>query len=106
VSSPLANLQPHLVWKHFDALRQIPRPSKHEEKVAAHVIAWATERGFQVRQDAAGNVVVAVPATPGHEGAPIVVLQGHLDMVAEKNQDVPFDFLTDPINVRVEGDYV
>ncbi len=106
VSSPLANLQPQLVWKHFDALRQIPRPSKHEEKVAAHVIAWATERGFEVRRDAAGNVVVAVPATPGHEGAPIVVLQGHLDMVAEKNQDVQFDFLTDPINVRIEGDYV
>jgi dipeptidase D len=106
VSSPLVNLQPQLVWKHFDALRQIPRPSKHEEKVAAHVVAWAAERGFEVRRDAAGNVVVAVPATPGHERAPIVVLQGHLDMVAEKNQDVQFDFLNDPINVRIVDDYV
>ncbi len=106
MSSPLVNLQPQLVWKHFDSLRQIPRPSKHEEKVAAHVVAWAAERGFEVRRDAAGNVVVAVAATPGHEGAPIVVLQGHLDMVAEKNLDVQFDFLNDPINVRIVDDYV
>ena len=106
MSSPLANLQPYLVWKHFDALRQIPRPSKHEEKVAAHVVAWAAERGFAVRRDEAGNVVVGVPATAGHEGAATVVLQGHLDMVAEKNLDVQFDFLNDPINVRIVDDYV
>lgn len=106
MSSPLATLQPQLVWKHFDDLRQIPRPSKHEDRVAAHVAAWATERGFEVRRDAAGNVVVSVPATPGHENAPLVVLQGHLDMVAEKNQDVAFDFLTDAIKVRIVDDYV
>lgn len=106
MSSSLVNLKPQLVWKHFDALRQIPRPSKHEERVAAHVVAWAAARGFDVRRDAAGNVVVAVPASPGHEGAPIIVLQGHLDMVAEKNLDVEFDFLNDPINVRIVDDYV
>lgn len=106
MSSPLDNLQPQLVWKHFDALRRIPRPSKHEERVAAHLVAWAEQHRFEVRRDAAGNVVVVVPATPGHENAPIVVLQGHLDMVAEKNLDVEFDFLNDPINVRVVDDYV
>ncbi|MCX7895339.1 MAG: M20/M25/M40 family metallo-hydrolase, partial [Thermoanaerobaculum sp.] len=103
---PLANLQPSLVWQHFEKLLQIPRPSKHEEKVRAHIKAWAEEKGFAVREDAAGNLVVQVPATPGHEHAPIVVLQGHLDMVAEKNSDVTFDFLTDAIQPRIVGEYV
>jgi len=106
VSSPLDNLEPRLIWKHFDDIRRIPRPSKHEEQVRQHVIDWAAARGFEVRSDAVGNVVVCVPATAGHESAPTVVLQGHLDMVPEKNRDVEFDFLTDPIQVRVVDDYV
>jgi len=106
MSSPLANLQPEGLWRHFDDIRRIPRPSKHEERIAAHVVHWAESRGLAVARDAAGNVVVRVPATPGHEGAPTVVLQGHLDMVAEKNQDVEFDFLADAIRVRVVDDYV
>lgn len=106
MSSPLDALEPRLVWQHFDALRQIPRPSKHEERVAAHVSAWAAGRGLAARRDAAGNVIVTVPASSGHEGAPVVILQGHLDMVPEKNSDTAFDFLTDGIQVRVVGDYV
>jgi dipeptidase D len=106
VSSPLEKLEPHLIWKHFDAIRQIPRPSKHEERVAEHVVSWARSQGFEVKKDGAGNVLVKVPATPGHEKAPTIVLQGHLDMVPEKNSDVTFDFLKDAIQVRVEGDYV
>jgi len=106
VPSPLEQLEPRLVWKHFDAIRQIPRPSKHEERIAANVVSWARGKGFEVKRDAAANVVVRVPATPGHEKAPVIVLQGHLDMVPEKNSDVEFDFLKDPIQVRVVGDYV
>jgi dipeptidase D len=106
MESPLLSLEPRLVWQHFDAIRQVPRPSKHEEKIRAHVRAWAEARGFSVKEDAAGNIVVKVPATPGHENAPTVVLQGHLDMVAEKNADVSFDFFNDPIQVRIVGDYV
>ncbi len=106
MSSPLDTLEPKHVWSHFDAIRQIPRPSKHEERIAAHVVAWAEKRGFEVVRDAADNIVVKVPATPGHESAPTVVLQGHLDMVAEKNSDVTFDFMQDPIQVAVEGDWV
>ncbi len=106
MTSPLDNLNPRLIWQHFDAIRQIPRPSKHEGRIAEHVVNWAKARNLDVRQDATGNVVVRVPATKGHESAPPVVLQGHLDMVPEKNQDVEFDFLTDAIKVRVEGDYV
>ena len=106
MASPLDTLNPRLIWQHFDAIRQIPRPSKHEGRIAEHVVNWARSRGLDVRQDATGNVVVRVPATKGHESAQTVVLQGHLDMVPEKNQDVEFDFLTDAIKVRVEGDYV
>ncbi len=106
MSSPLDKLEPRLVWKHFDAIRQIPRPSKHEEKIAEHVVAWGTSRGLATERDGVGNVLVKVPATPGHEKAPVIVLQGHLDMVPEKNSDVTFDFEKDAIQVRVVGDYV
>jgi dipeptidase D len=106
VESPLKDLEPRLVWRHFDAIRQIPRPSKHEERVAEHVVGWARSHGFEVQRDAAGNVVVRVGATAGHEAAPAIVLQGHLDMVPEKNQDVTFDFMKDAIQVRIVGDYV
>jgi dipeptidase D len=95
-----------LVWQHFDAIRMIPRPSKHEEAVAAHVQQWAASKGFGVQRDAAGNVVVKVPACAGREAAPVVILQGHLDMVPEKNQDVVFDFEKDPIQVRVVDGWV
>ena len=106
MSSPLETLEPRLLWKNFDAIRAIPRPSKHEERVAAHVEGWARDRGFEARRDAIGNVVVRVPATPGHEGAPTIVLQGHLDMVCEKNSDVERDFMTQGIDVAVDGDWV
>lgn len=106
VSSPLSKLEPGLVWKHFDAIRQVPRPSKHEEKVAEHIVAWARSQGLEAKRDGIGNVFVNVPATPGHEKAKVVVLQGHLDMVPEKNSDVTFDFEKDPIQVRVVDDYV
>ena len=106
MSSPLDKLEPRLVWTHFDAIRQVPRPSKHEERIAEHVAGWGTSRGFVTIRDAVGNVLVKVPATPGHEKAQTVVLQGHLDMVPEKNSDVAFDFERDAIQVRVVGDYV
>ena len=106
MASPLDKLEPRLIWKHFDAIRQIPRPSKHEERIAEHVMNWARSRGLDVKRDGTGNVLVKVPATSGHEKAPVIVLQGHLDMVPEKNSDVAFDFMKDAIQVRVVGDYV
>ena len=106
MSSPLDTLEPRLLWKHFDAIRSIPRPSKHEEKIAAHMEGWARGRGFEVKRDAIGNVVIRVPATPGHEQAPTIILQGHLDMVCEKNSDVDHDFMVKGIDVAVEGDWV
>lgn len=105
-TSPLENLEPRLVWQHFDAIRRVPRPSKKEEKIVAHVRDWAADHGFPVRADAAGNLVVSVPARPGREAAPTVVLQAHLDMVCEKNADSVHNFDHDPIAVEVRGDWV
>lgn len=106
MSNPLASLQPASLWKHFDALRRIPRPSGHEEAVMAHLRSWAETQGFAHRTDAVGNLVVYVPGTKGRENAPTVILQGHVDMVAEKDKSTDFDFLKDPIEVVVEGDWV
>jgi dipeptidase D len=106
MSSALENLEPSFVWSHFDGIRQIPRPSKHEEKISAHIEGWAKGKGYEVLKDATGSLTVRVPATPGHESAPTVIIQGHLDMVCEKNSDVDFDFMKDPIDVRVDGDWV
>lgn len=106
MSSPLDRLEPSYVWKHFDQLRQIPRPSGKEEKVMAHIKKWAAERKFAVREDKVGNVCVVVPATPGHEKARTVIIQGHVDMVAEKHKATTFDFDKDPIEVRVDGDWL
>lgn len=102
----IQDLQPKHVWKHFDAIRQVPRPSGREEKIRDHVLTFAKERNLEAVVDDAGNVVVRVPATPGHEDAPVVVLQSHMDMVCEKNADTDFDFLADPIQLEIDGDWM
>ncbi|MCL2823219.1 MAG: aminoacyl-histidine dipeptidase [Polyangiaceae bacterium] len=106
MSSPLENLEPKLIWEHFDQIRQIPRPSEHEEAVRNHVKTWADQRNFPWAVDKVGNICVRVPATKGHESAQTIILQGHLDMVPEKDADFEFDFLKDPIPCRVDGDFV
>jgi len=82
----LENLEPRALWSHFEALTRIPRPSRHEEPVIEHVRAWAAEHGFALDQDAGRNLVIRVPATPGREAAPTLILQGHLDMVCETSR--------------------
>jgi len=104
VTSPIAHLEPRELWARFDEIRKIPRPSKHEEQIRKYVIDYAADNGLTTLADNLGNVVVRVPATPGHENAPTVVLQGHLDMVCEKNADKDFDFSTDPIDLVLDGD--
>src|SRR3712207_3635307 len=86
-----AGLEPRALWRHFGALTTIPRPPRNEGRVRAHVRGWAARRGHEVVQDGAGNLVVRVPATRGRERAPLVVLQGHLDMVCERDPDSPHD---------------
>lgn len=105
MSTSLTDLEPRIVWGYFDEIRKIPRPSKHEEKIQAWLKKWATEQGFESDGDSTGNLVVRIPATPGHEEAAAVILQGHVDMVPEKNRDVEHDFLKDPIEVVRDGDW-
>jgi dipeptidase D len=102
----LTDLEPKLLWKHFDEIRTIPRCSGHEEKAREYVERFAREHGFDTEHDDTGNVVVKVPASPGLENAPVIILQGHLDMVCEKNSDVEHDFAKDPIQVEVDGEWV
>jgi len=106
MTSPLTNLEPRGLWANFDGIRQTPRPSKHEEKIIAHLKKWGADGGHEVLQDAAGTLSIHVAATPGHEQAPIIVLQNHMDMVCEKNSDVDHDFMTEGIKVAVDGDWV
>ncbi len=97
-TSVLNDLEPGSFWDHFGALTRIPRPSRAEESVIEHVRAWADLHGFDLQQDAGRNLVIRVPATPGRESAPTVTLQGHLDMVCEREPDSA----NDPAEGRIE----
>lgn len=90
----------------FKALNQVPRGSKHEEKVSLWLEERAKAHGFDVDRDAANNILVRVPATAGYENSPIIILQGHMDMVCEKAPDSNHNFETDPIEVIVDGDWI
>lgn len=102
----LAGLQPQKVWEYFEEITQIPHPSKKEEKIRQYVIDWATAKGFECKSDALGNVVVRKPATPGMENRTPICIQGHLDMVCEKNSDVEFDFDNQGLNIYIDGEWV
>jgi dipeptidase D len=102
----LANLEPKPVWKHFDRLAAIPRASTKEAAAREYVRALATKLGLESVEDDAGNLVIRKPARPGREGAPMALLQGHLDMVCEKNEGTVHDFDVDPIKVVRDGDWL
>jgi dipeptidase D len=102
----LRALEPRPCWRHFEELTKIARPSRHEEPVIEHVRGWAAGNGFEVRQDAARNLVVRVPAGAGRESAPVIVLQGHLDMVCERRPDSPNDPAEGRIALVRDGDWL
>jgi dipeptidase D len=102
----VSEFEPQALWRHFDQILTIPRASKDEGKMREYVIGVAERNGLQHSADAAGNVVVRKPGTAGHEDAPITILQGHMDMVQEKNSDVDFDFTSDAIQPRRDGEYL
>jgi len=104
--SVFTGLQPENVWKHFAAICSIPHPSKHEEGIAQYIISEAKRLGFAYRRDEIGNVLVVKPATPGHESAPVLVLQGHMDMVPVAAPGVVHDFEKDPIIPYIDGHLV
>lgn len=102
----ITDLEPKLVWQCFDEITKVPRPTHHLEKMREFLVDWATRHNIPVKTDEVGNVMMSKPATPGHENAPTIILQGHQDMVAEKRNDKEHDFLTDPITTIVDGDWV
>ena len=102
--SVIDNLEPKLVWKHFDEIRKIPRCSKHEEKIREYIVDFAKKQNLDHKVDKTGNVVIVKPATSGMENKTTVILQGHMDMVCEKNSDVDFDFSKDAINIKLKTD--
>ena len=102
----IKDLQPSVVWNNFYGITRQPRPSKHEEKIRAYLLKWGADHGVETFADETGNVIMRVPATPGYENLKGVVLQGHMDMVPQKNSDVAHDFLTDPIETVVDGEWL
>lgn len=102
----ITDLQPKLVWEIFDEITKVPRPTHHLDKMKDFLVGWAKRHNISYDTDEVGNVVMRVPGTPGHENAPVVVLQGHQDMVAEKGTGSKHDFMTDPITTIVDGDWV
>ncbi len=106
MGSVLGHLKPELVWYHFEEICKYPRPSKKEEKIAEYVVSVGKRLGLQTEKDKFGNIVIRKPATPGKENLKTVVLQGHIDMVCEKNRDVEHDFDKDPIYPYIDGDWV
>ncbi len=103
MSSAIEGLKPELVWKYFAEISAIPRPSKHEEKMTKYLLATAGKLGLEAKADKFGNVVARKPASTGKENVRMICLQGHTDMVAEKNKGQVHDFLKDPIELVRKG---
>ena len=104
--SEISNLSPAPVWQFFDKICSIPHPSKHEEALASYIVTWAKSQGLDVRRDPTGNVIIKKPATQGMENKKAVVLQAHIDMVPQKNEDTEHDFTQDPIQPYIDGEWV
>lgn len=102
----LQSLEPNAVWTHFERYCAIPHPSKHEQMAANHVIEVIRKAGFEPRTDSTGNIAVDLPASPGRAHQKKVILQCHLDMVPQKESTLAFDFLSDPIQPVIDGDWV
>ena len=104
--SELSQLSPQPLWDIFAKICSIPHPSYHEEQLAEHIMGWAKEKGLHAERDQVGNILIRKPATPGMENRKPVVLQAHLDMVPQKNNDTVHDFTKDPIQPYIDGEWV
>lgn len=101
-----AELKPARVFEQFAKINQIPRPSKHEEKMIEYLKEFGRQHGLETKVDDTGNVLIRKPATPGYENKKTVILQSHMDMVCDKLVDIDFDFHHDPIQTYVEGEWM
>lgn len=106
MNNELLGLKPARLWYYFTQILQIPRPSKKEDRIVKYLVDFGRQHGLETLRDEIGNVLIRKPATPGMEKKKMVVLQSHVDMVCEKNNDVTFDFDNDPIQARIDGDWV
>ena len=106
MTETLKNLQPVEVFKYFEILSQIPRGSGNEKEVSDYLVSFAKEHQLEYVQDSALNVVIRKQATSGFENSPAIVLQGHMDMVCEKNKDIEHDFTKDPLKLRIIDDMI
>jgi dipeptidase D len=102
----IRDLKPASVWNYFYEISQIPRPSKKEGKIIDYLLNFAKKHNLEVKKDEAGNVLIIKEATKGKENLPTVILQGHVDMVCEKNSGTVHDFDKDPIETYIDGDWV
>lgn len=106
MSKTIKELEPREVWNYFHALTQIPRPSGHEEKIRDYIEQFGRKLGLETIRDETGNIVIRKPATSGMENRRGVILQGHLDMVPQKNSDKVHNFEQDPVETMVDGEWV
>ena len=106
MNTEILKLKPAIVWHYFKEILEIPRPSKKEDKIVAHLLEFAKKFNLEILQDEIGNVLIRKEATKGMEGKKWVVLQSHVDMVCEKNSNKDFDFENDPIESLIEGEWV
>ena len=102
----LSELKPESVFYYFSEICKVPRPSKKEEKIISYLENFAAKQKLEIKKDEVGNILIKKPATPGKENLKTVVLQSHVDMVCEKNNDVEHDFLTDPIETIIDGEWL
>jgi dipeptidase D len=106
MSQEIRNLEPKPLWNNFADLNAVPRPSKKEDRVIDFIKNFGNKLGLETFEDEIRNVIIRKPATPGMENRKPIVLQGHLDMVCQKNNDTDFDFDTQGIDMYVDGDWV
>ncbi len=102
----LSNLEPKEVFEHFEALSMVPRRTYRDEKISDFLVEFAKTHELEYVQDKVGNVIIYKPGSPGYEDAEPVIMQGHMDMVANKTKDSDHDFDNDPLDLFVEGNYV
>ncbi|MDO7171438.1 aminoacyl-histidine dipeptidase [Mariniflexile sp. AS56] len=106
MSELFKDLKPNTIWQHFDAINEIPRASTKEEKIIEYMVDFGNALGLETIADRIGNVIIKKPASIGKENSPTVVLQGHLDMVHQKEVNSDFDFKTQGIQMYIEGDWI
>ena len=100
----IKNLEPKIFWEIFDAITQVPRPSKKEGQIRAWLVNFAKEHNLACKVDETGNVLISCPATPGREGRETLIMQAHMDMVLAKTTDCTKDLTKEPINAYYDSD--